>query len=705
MKTNFIKKIFLGGIFLTLLLFSSQNLVKRAKATSNANIRYITTSVGEKETSVGINYHCDIQNSSVIYSTSKAFKNAITVEAVSKEWHFDQVDDDTQSGFSSRYVCTVNLDNLEENTTYYYQVVAGDEKSELHSFKTASANNTSSKILFASDIHAAAGYDTTDKSNGNIESVLNANNDINLVVMTGDQIDRGGYENYWQAFFNGEKALENVIQAAIPGNHEYYHSKNASYISPEIFNQFYNNPKNAVEGRLNSSYYFKYGNALIIMLDTIKMSNDKYGSNYLSEQKEWFRKVVKENPAQWIIVGSHAGCISAGSYASDAKWMSNNWGPVFEECQVDLAISGHEHVYIRRNSIVNGSFDEINGITYLVSPAAGHKAYTGVQKDGYIVKNINYACNTIKITEDKLTVDFYAYDTNSKTSKMLNDYSFTLEPKRPNGEIEKITEEEITNSLTMNINKKEQLITFNWDKRYYGNVESISIDKIVNGAIEDTYEIKINNLRAKSYKFTPIFDTYNYDFDVSIKLKDGKILSKHFDYDNVQVYKFIVEYNGGRLEGNKKLDVYYDHSFVTLPKPVKDNSEFVGWYDNPNFYGDPIVSISSASSDIMLYAKWIDHYNITYILNGGALPADAETSYIGGEKLTLPIPSNGKLEFLGWYLEEDFSGNKVSTIKSSQTGDITLYAKWSKKGCNKSNAFIEMLSLLAITIFCFRKKH
>ena len=115
MKTNFIKKIFLGGIFLSLLLFSSQNFIKKANATSNANIRYITTSVGEKETSVGINYHSDIPNSSVIYSTSKSLTNAVTVDAISKEWHFDQVDGDTQSGFSSRYVCTVNLDDLEEN--------------------------------------------------------------------------------------------------------------------------------------------------------------------------------------------------------------------------------------------------------------------------------------------------------------------------------------------------------------------------------------------------------------------------------------------------------------------------------------------------------------------------------------------------------------------------------------------------------------
>ena len=75
----------------------------------------------------------------------------------------------------------------------------------------------------------------------------------------------------------------------------------------------------------------------------------------------------------------------------------------------------------------------------------------------------------------------------------------------------------------------------------------------------------------------------------------------------------------------------------------------------------------------MLYAKWIDHYNITYVLNGGALPSNAETSYIGGEKFTLPIPTNGKLEFLGWYLESNFI-NKIAVI-SDYTGDLVLYAK------------------------------
>lgn len=57
-----------------------------------------------------------------------------------------------------------------------------------------------------------------------IQSILNATDspDPNLVVMTGDQVDRGGYEQQWIDYYNYVPSLGNFLQATIPGNHEYY---------------------------------------------------------------------------------------------------------------------------------------------------------------------------------------------------------------------------------------------------------------------------------------------------------------------------------------------------------------------------------------------------------------------------------------------------------------------------------------------------
>ena len=41
-----------------------------------------------------------------------------------------------------------------------------------------------------------------------------------------------------------------------------------------------------------------------------------------------------------------------------------------------------------------------------------------------------------------------------------------------------------------------------------------------------------------------------------------------------------------------------------LYTPVKDGFNFVGWYDNPNYEGEKITSITNPKPDLILYAKW-----------------------------------------------------------------------------------------------------
>ena len=51
----------------------------------------------------------------------------------------------------------------------------------------------------------------------------------------------------------------------------------------------------------------------------------------------------------------------------------------------------------------------------------------------------------------------------------------------------------------------------------------------------------------------------------------------------------------------------YKHGTTyVLPEPARKYQEFLGWYDNPEFTGDPITQITEASSSLTLYAKWSD---------------------------------------------------------------------------------------------------
>lgn len=71
-------------------------------------------------------------------------------------------------------------------------------------------------------------------------------------------------------------------------------------------------------------------------------------------------------------------------------------------------------------------------------------------------------------------------------------------------------------------------------------------------------------------------------------------------------------------------------------------------------------------------------FEINYNLNGGTLPSNEPISYTILDEVILPTPEKTGYDFLGWYSNSNFSGNKISSISKGQTEDLTLYAKWEK---------------------------
>ena len=82
----------------------------------------------------------------------------------------------------------------------------------------------------------------------------------------------------------------------------------------------------------------------------------------------------------------------------------------------------------------------------------------------------------------------------------------------------------------------------------------------------------------------------------------------------------------------------------------KNNTKFVGYYDNPSFTGNPITTMEGLYGDKVLYPKFKElPYNITYNLDGGTLSDDAPKTYYSSKGLDkLPIPTKEGYEFKGW---------------------------------------------------------
>ena len=133
--------------------------------------------------------------------------------------------------------------------------------------------------------------------------------------------------------------------------------------------------------------------------------------------------------------------------------------------------------------------------------------------------------------------------------------------------------------------------------------------------------------------------------------------------------------NGGTLE-NAPTSYKVGYGLV-LPTPTKTDYDFLGWFDNAECTGAPIESISNtANQDVVLYAGWAQNIvasNITYELNGGTAEG-LPTEYIEGVVTALPNATKEGYTFLGWFLNADLTGDALTEIPTTATGDIKLYA-------------------------------
>lgn len=87
--------------------------------------------------------------------------------------------------------------------------------------------------------------------------------------------------------------------------------------------------------------------------------------------------------------------------------------------------------------------------------------------------------------------------------------------------------------------------------------------------------------------------------------------------------------NGGKwVEGTEPESYYVPGETVSLPVPVKKDSEFGGWYLDKNFSGDPITEIpSTATEALILYAKWSSPIMYVDYTKGGSMSDYTQVAY------------------------------------------------------------------------------
>lgn len=146
----------------------------------------------------------------------------------------------------------------------------------------------------------------------------------------------------------------------------------------------------------------------------------------------------------------------------------------------------------------------------------------------------------------------------------------------------------------------------------------------------------------------------------------------------INTFKVTLNLNYGSNPSVKTVDYGTELSKV-LTEPERTGYAFEGWFTDQKCE-NPVAPDTKVTSDVTLYAKWIEAKRVNLVVNGGTLPSGTP-AYINvyeGGQYNLPTPTWTGCTFQGWYTQEN-GGTKVSygdKVPAVDSIPSTLYAQW-----------------------------
>lgn len=265
---------------------------------------------------------------------------------------------------------TVMLDRLKPDMLYIYKI---DSDSTIRYFKTAPTDNRWTAAVI-SDFHAYTPLPNRTKSAMAMIDTLEQVNgrEFDLMLHVGDITAWGGSYSFWKDLY-ANKQFKKYTWAGVNGNHDNM-SRGYARLSNTFFRYANNNPANGYDGEVGVCYHFTYGNTLFIMLNNESMRSEEG----LAQAQEWVKNVINKHKSQFIIVVEHYQWFF-GTTGKASQY--DRWKRLFDECGVDLAISGNNHVYVRTNALFNGVETNGNrGTVYIQTPSSDNERGQDLQE-------------------------------------------------------------------------------------------------------------------------------------------------------------------------------------------------------------------------------------------------------------------------------------------------------------------------------------
>ena len=155
-------------------------------------------------------------------------------------------------------------------------------------------------------------------------------------------------------------------------------------------------------------------------------------------------------------------------------------------------------------------------------------------------------------------------------------------------------------------------------------------------------EIEASKIKGFEFKYWYLEGGNEEAFDFETLVTEDIVLLAKYEIAN---YTITYNLNGGKfIDGFTAKDKITMNETYELPaadKLTKEEANFLGWYDNKDYSGDPITSIENIENDITLYVKWEDFCIITF--NPGPSRIDDDYILYGGESYNVRVKVGDKI--------------------------------------------------------------
>lgn len=281
----------------------------------------------------------------------------------------------TVTKYRGQYSHQVAVTDLAPGTAYTYRVgdAAADLWSEPCSFVTDDGDGSFSFITIA-DVQASSDENFAHAAL-TLQAALETLPEAEFTVNLGDYVNDNTNDEWDWYFKNFAFANNRLTHVPVAGNHD---GNITNKLNTFNFRNTFCLDRSDNESLEGVYYSFDYGNAHFAVLNT----NDMYPMS--QAQKNWLVNDMSNSAATWKILLMHRSLYSAGKNINkpDTIVMRDVLLPLIDQLDIDLVLSGHDHMYMRTAQVYGDK--RVENVTYVTESFRGEDTRFAVDPEGTV---------------------------------------------------------------------------------------------------------------------------------------------------------------------------------------------------------------------------------------------------------------------------------------------------------------------------------